>query len=138
MLQSIHWFDSWGHVDWGNAPGWVAAIGTTGALFTTVYIVQHDRRIAEEAQARLIQVWPEWMINPEWPDGGELYYGLVLHFRNNSSAAITQVRVAKVGPDGTWSYSSDQDDWDLVRSGEEKNSHILEFRDTEQRDMKAF
>ena len=44
-------------VDWGTVPDWVSGIGTTGALFATLYIVLSDRRAAEIQQARQIQLF---------------------------------------------------------------------------------
>ncbi|MFJ8815884.1 hypothetical protein [Amycolatopsis thermoflava] len=51
-------------MDWGNVPGWVAAVGTIGTLTLTVRVAWNqvrDRRQEQEdrraAQARLVTAW---------------------------------------------------------------------------------
>lgn len=77
-------------VDWGTVPDWVSGIGTTGALFATLYIVLSDRRAAEVQQARQIQLFGRQEFDAE---SGRVN-GMNVGFRNGSGAAISNAIIA--------------------------------------------
>ena len=61
----MNWWDTawnafcnwWTTIDWGDAPGWVGAIGTAGALVLGMLILRGDRKIARRAEADSFASW---------------------------------------------------------------------------------
>lgn len=51
------WGTWWPTIDWGNAPGWVGAVLTSGSLFLAVWILRADRREKRRAAADKLTTW---------------------------------------------------------------------------------
>lgn len=55
----------WHDIHWGDAPGWVGAVGTAGALLLGFYILLRDRRMEERRQA--MQFASAWSVDTPEP-----------------------------------------------------------------------
>src|SRR4051794_2279858 len=56
MLLAIHWFDRWGHIDWGNFPTWLGAVVTSGSLTVALLVYLRDRRRHMRSQVSRVAV----------------------------------------------------------------------------------
>jgi hypothetical protein len=84
-------------------PDWIAALGTTGALLATLYIVVSDRRDGESRQDRQIPIFstPEYHFSKDRLEAGASIEardsdlsGVRVGLRNGSTAAISEAMVA--------------------------------------------
>ncbi|QKZ20297.1 hypothetical protein [Streptomyces chartreusis] len=80
-------------IDWGSVPTWFSAIGTTGALSTTIGIIVRDRRKDAREDAGRVVVWFE---RPSADDADyevdQTLIGLI-HARNTADRPVFDLRV---------------------------------------------
>ncbi len=92
-------------LDWGTVADWVGAVGTGGALLSSLYFIRRDKREAAEeargAQARLVVAWTNET------KGEASTYNVIGHVRNASSEPVfdVEIQVADEGSsqNATWS-----------------------------------
>ena len=87
-----------GRIDWGTAPDWASAAGTTAAFLTALYVILRDHAIARRReqqerarQARLIFTWIEPYIPPFDPRHTTMGYfsgEVEITVRNESNSPI--------------------------------------------------
>lgn len=85
-------------IDWGSVPTWFSAIGTTGALSTTIGIIVRDRRKDAREDAARVVVWFERpSANETDYDVNQTRIGLI-HARNAADRPVFSLHVV-VFPD---------------------------------------
>jgi hypothetical protein len=122
-------------IDWGSVPDWISGIGTTGALLATLHIILSDRERAETQQAQQEQVWRDDVQSSDWPRTGKTIAGMRVRFRNNSSAPISEVGIAMLGPvdrhpevGRAFSPGTPYGSWPPVGPGEQFVSDYTDFK----------
>jgi hypothetical protein len=80
-------------VDWGNAPAWVAAVGTVGTLAFTLTLVRRELRERRAEQARLVNSWASWGYSYK-RDQEPAVTKCDVFVRNGSDRPAYEVRVA--------------------------------------------
>jgi hypothetical protein len=74
---------------------WVAAIGTSGALIVSLWIVLEDRRSRRIDQARRISVWSEWKRVPGGHDPTPRQFFVYIHNSSDSPIFVEQLRAVQ-------------------------------------------
>lgn len=88
-----NWAKMWGYDvwEWGNTADWVGALGTSGAFLFGFYLLNHQRKNAERAQADGFVTWFAWEAKKQ-PDGSYLY-DAVINAQNATDYHIPMVWV---------------------------------------------
>lgn len=86
-------------IDWGTVPAWVGAIGSAGALFLALMLLQGEIVARRREQAGAVSIWVEW---PEGPSPEVIAEVVVF---NAGRAAIHDCRLRIVKRDDLTSMS---------------------------------
>lgn len=83
----------WGYEvwEWGNVADWIAALGTSGAFIFGFYLLNHQRKTAERAQADGFVTWFAWEAKKDADD--KYVYDAVIQAQNATDYHIPMVWV---------------------------------------------